>query len=703
MSQLETSASGNPLRTINASAGSEVYTLPQGFASGRTVTVRREDSGSGGNTVTVTVPTGHSLNGRLNGSRVLTAGTEATFICVNPGQWFAAPEETPGNFTIPALEAVPLTVYGDSYGQGSQGADQASRPFNRISVRHKTQTPTIRAVAGTRMDQIAAAIASSWTANGRGLVGFSDGCINDVLQYGDDVGRFTTREAFRTCLAYLTAWSIATPPSPSLVFGPGWSSAVSSTVGSYVDFAWTAASAHLLIGFVTGSGGTVEVRDTSGALLATVTTGGYKQAFTGCVRLTGDAAQAKTVRATLTSGSATIVGLTVTMPTPPPIAWDKAGRLSSNDTTATRLALYYTECASIVADYPSVIQVDMGAGWDYRTMISEDATHRNDLGSRYATDRVETELVAALASDFRQGLNRLTAAAGAGTYTAPAPSYTAPGATAPAQVTGVSAVAGSLLDVSWAVPGDGGSTLTGFTVRYRVTGQSTWTTYAGTISPTTTLVSLPDVTPTTGYDVQVAAINALGTGAFSATATGTSAVQIVTHSADTFTRADGVIGSTETGSFAWTVTGGTATVAGNMAALAATAGSSGMTVLVDDSQVNGSISVTLASVGNSGCVARATGSVGYVLWRNSTTGYTLSKRTGAAAYTQLGATSGITPAIGDVLTLVVNGSTISARINGVTRITATDSTYATGSVGMWTQSTTTANLDNFIHTSSTAA
>jgi hypothetical protein len=87
VSQLETSISGNPLRTINAQAGNESYTLPAGFASGRTVTVRREDSGTNGTTVTVSAPAGASLDGVVNGSAMVPGDSQLLFMCVNPGAW----------------------------------------------------------------------------------------------------------------------------------------------------------------------------------------------------------------------------------------------------------------------------------------------------------------------------------------------------------------------------------------------------------------------------------------------------------------------------------------------------------------------------------------------------------------------------------------------------------------------------------------
>lgn len=326
---------------------------------------------------------------------------------------------------IAPLEAVPLTIYGDSYGQGTQGADQASRPFNRIANRHRTQAATVQAVAGTRMDEIAAKVASTWSPNGRGLVGFADGCINDVKQYGDNTGLATTREAFRTSLAYLTSRAVNGIATPAFSFGAGWTNGTSSTAAAAFNFAFKSATAYLLVNFVTGAGGSLTIKD-AGTTVATVTTGGYKQNFTGAIKLTGSEATTKQLTATLDSGTATVVGLAVTSPTPPVIAWDKPGQYNASTTEYTRLQAYLAECAGILGDFPTVVQCPMGSGWDYPTMVSEDTTHRNDLGNRYATGKIEDALTAFLTSE-RQGLNRLTASGSTAAYV-PQTATTAPGA-----------------------------------------------------------------------------------------------------------------------------------------------------------------------------------------------------------------------------------------------------------------------------------
>jgi YD repeat-containing protein len=86
MSQTETSVGGNPVRTIDASTGNETYQLPN-MASGRNVTIRRQDAGVGAYTATITIPSGHTLDGVLNGSVPMLGDSQIVFMVRDPGVW----------------------------------------------------------------------------------------------------------------------------------------------------------------------------------------------------------------------------------------------------------------------------------------------------------------------------------------------------------------------------------------------------------------------------------------------------------------------------------------------------------------------------------------------------------------------------------------------------------------------------------------
>lgn len=97
---------------------------------------------------------------------------------------------------------------------------------------------------------------------------------------------------------------------------------------------------------------------------------------------------------------------------------------------------------------------------------------------------------------------------------------TDPSATAPAQVTNVTATAASstAISVSWSAPANGGSAITRYNVDYATNSAFTSST---TASSTATTLTLTGLTPATAYYIRVAAVNAVGTGAWSATASAT--------------------------------------------------------------------------------------------------------------------------------------------------------------------------------------
>ena len=84
--------------------------------------------------------------------------------------------------------------------------------------------------------------------------------------------------------------------------------------------------------------------------------------------------------------------------------------------------------------------------------------------------------------------------------------------------------------LTWTAPANnGGSLITDYVIQYSADGGITWSTYSH-IASTSTTVTIPFLTPTT-YTFRVAAVNAIGTGAYSATATGQ--IRYITLSAPT--------------------------------------------------------------------------------------------------------------------------------------------------------------------------
>ena len=84
--------------------------------------------------------------------------------------------------------------------------------------------------------------------------------------------------------------------------------------------------------------------------------------------------------------------------------------------------------------------------------------------------------------------------------------------------------------LTWTAPANnGGSPITDYVIQYSADGGITWSTYSH-IASTSTTVTIPSLTPTT-YTFRVAAVNAIGTGVYSATATGQ--IRYITLSAPT--------------------------------------------------------------------------------------------------------------------------------------------------------------------------
>ncbi len=92
--------------------------------------------------------------------------------------------------------------------------------------------------------------------------------------------------------------------------------------------------------------------------------------------------------------------------------------------------------------------------------------------------------------------------------------------TAPPSVTASPGGAGTgTLALTWTAPGDNGSPITGYQVQCRPTGSTAWTTH--TASGSASSLTVTGLRPGTAYECRVAAVNANGTGSWSASTTAT--------------------------------------------------------------------------------------------------------------------------------------------------------------------------------------
>lgn len=150
---------------------------------------------------------------------------------------------------------------------------------------------------------------------------------------------------------------------------------------------------------------------------------------------------------------------------------------------------------------------------------------------------------------------------------------------------------------------------------------------------------------------------------------------------DTFTRPDAAtLGSTEGSTprpwSAWTQSGTPVTGVTGGEGFAYRAEGAGHTLaIVDATTPDGTLTLTMgtsATGAQVGPVFRATDVVNYYRLVNAQgVEYRLQKFVGGAV-TLLGTATGVTPATGDVIQVVLNGPSITVRINGVQAITASD-------------------------------
>jgi hypothetical protein len=112
--------------------------------------------------------------------------------------------------------------------------------------------------------------------------------------------------------------------------------------------------------------------------------------------------------------------------------------------------------------------------------------------------------------------------------------------------------------------------------------------------------------------------------------------------------------------------------------------------------------MTLATIQAGGLVGlsfRGTNGVDgeYVFYAGeSVVGYALKKRTGVDTYVAIASASPNTaPANGQVLSVVLAGSSIVCKVNGATVIAATDATYTGTQHGIFARAAAGAVIDNF--------
>ncbi|WP_157266618.1 fibronectin type III domain-containing protein [Azohydromonas aeria] len=146
-------------------------------------------------------------------------------------------------------------------------------------------------------------------------------------------------------------------------------------------------------------------------------------------------------------------------------------------------------------------------------------------GTSTATSATVTGLTPGVSYDYQVAAVN---GAGSSAYSTSVTGSTA--AAAPGQVTGLTlgTATETTQPLTWTAPTANGSAITDYVIQYRVTGSGSWTTFADGTS-TTTSATVTGLTASTSYDYQVAAVNGVGTGANSNTATGSTGAAVTAY------------------------------------------------------------------------------------------------------------------------------------------------------------------------------
>lgn len=168
------------------------------------------------------------------------------------------------------------------------------------------------------------------------------------------------------------------------------------------------------------------------------------------------------------------------------------------------------------------------------------------------------------------------------------------------------------------------------------------------------------------------------------TYSGTSASATV---ADTFDRADNgsSLGSTSTGAVAWTALNGTWGVSSNRAVSSITGEN---TAVVDCSAADGTVQVTTIRTaglqGEAGLAFRfSNNSNGWIVYGGSAATvpgkWTMAKKV-AGSFMFITPSTQVSPATGDVLQVVMSGTSLTLKVNGVTVASTTDAFNSTATM-----------------------
>jgi hypothetical protein len=300
---------------VDASTAGVAITLPTAPADKTRVTIKKIDSST--NAVTVARGGSTDVFNKASGSTSITlalANQTATFqYAASTAIWYLVASDLPlsqldGRYTGGAAESIlstalgqfelqPMVAYGHSWVELDTNATAGTRWYQRLVSRLRMTTATNRGLSGRTIGDVAtAALASTykWTSRSRVLVG-AVCTINDVTLFrGTAAARVGYQHAWRSLLSLFASNAVVAANTTSFTYSSGWSAEA-------VTYATTQAAS------TAASGGTRFRTTTVGATFSFT----YTESGTGVdVVLVARAAGAGLV--TFTEGSTTLGTLDLT-------------------------------------------------------------------------------------------------------------------------------------------------------------------------------------------------------------------------------------------------------------------------------------------------------------------------------------------------------------------------------------------------------
>jgi titin len=340
---------------------------------------------------------------------------------------------------------------------------------------------------------------SSWTTFSDGTSTATSTTVTGLTNGTAYVFRVAAVNAIGTG-SYSSASSSVTPVSSSTA--PGTPNAPSGSVGNaQVPLSWTAPSnggsaiTDYLVQF-SSNGGSSWTTFSDGTSTATSTT------VTGLTNGTAYVFRVAAVNA-IGTGSYSSASSSITPTSGNTVPLQPTAPVVSSGNAQTPLTWTApSNGGSAITDYLVQFSSNGGSTW---TTFSD--------GTSTATSTTVTGLTNGTAYVFRVAAVN---AIGTGLYSSASNSITP--ATVPSAPTNLTRIEGlGNISVSWTAPANNGAPITDYIEQYS-TDQSTWTTVGG--SSTSTSINISGLTPNVLYYFRVAAVNAAGTGSYSASITG---------------------------------------------------------------------------------------------------------------------------------------------------------------------------------------